>query len=323
MCSNAGWLSSRPASRPPDVPPNSLPHGRTYAHPVQRLEHSAPKAPAREPCQDLKDGLIVSGKYESEVKSLNTNPHIFVFANIPPQEKKMSSDRWNIITDLRDSMKLHDFFPPEKYPEITLFPDPFGREESDRFAERRGLEAAPTYVYAGPMWRPPLMLDYDGVVHPHPLAGTSPTPPETPPGSPRCSPWGPTPGNTPPPSPPHTPALPSSSSKREKPSPHSTSPLTCPALRKARAHINPLDDVDNVFMDCYEPEDEFMGMPEFPMFDDAPSDVTRTSAARNFLFVCNDLSAVLGVMMKCSPNETRSSLQSWSTPQGKDIKNIR
>jgi len=46
--------------------------------------------------ESLKNGMIFSGKYESRTKIFNA-PHIFVFANFPPDISSMSADRWNII----------------------------------------------------------------------------------------------------------------------------------------------------------------------------------------------------------------------------------
>ena len=44
----------------------------------------------------FKNGLICNTKYETGVKAFNP-PHIFVFANFPPDdEAKLSPDRWNI-----------------------------------------------------------------------------------------------------------------------------------------------------------------------------------------------------------------------------------
>lgn len=43
----------------------------------------------------LKDGLIFSGKYESNMKIFNS-PHIVIFANFEPDLKSMSLDRWDI-----------------------------------------------------------------------------------------------------------------------------------------------------------------------------------------------------------------------------------
>jgi len=44
----------------------------------------------------IKNGFLVSGKYEG-LKCNFKSPHVIVFANQPPNERKMSADRWRII----------------------------------------------------------------------------------------------------------------------------------------------------------------------------------------------------------------------------------
>lgn len=46
--------------------------------------------------EDLKDGIMISGKYKGR-RHLFKPPHIWVFANERPNELKMSADRWKII----------------------------------------------------------------------------------------------------------------------------------------------------------------------------------------------------------------------------------
>lgn len=46
--------------------------------------------------EEIKDGMVFSGKYESKVKIMNI-PHVIVFANFPPEEKKMGINRWHVV----------------------------------------------------------------------------------------------------------------------------------------------------------------------------------------------------------------------------------
>lgn len=48
--------------------------------------------------ENVKDGIFFSGKYESGMVMYNP-PHVLVFANFPPDESKLSTDRW-VITEL-------------------------------------------------------------------------------------------------------------------------------------------------------------------------------------------------------------------------------
>lgn len=48
--------------------------------------------------EKIKDGFFMCAKYESKPIVRNP-PHVFVFANFPPEESRMSSDRW-VITQL-------------------------------------------------------------------------------------------------------------------------------------------------------------------------------------------------------------------------------
>ncbi len=46
--------------------------------------------------ETIKNGLFFSSKYESGMVIFNV-PHVIVFANAPPNESKLSEDRWDII----------------------------------------------------------------------------------------------------------------------------------------------------------------------------------------------------------------------------------
>lgn len=46
--------------------------------------------------EQVKNGLIYSGKYEGGICCFE-NPHVFIFANSPPDYDKFSEDRWNVI----------------------------------------------------------------------------------------------------------------------------------------------------------------------------------------------------------------------------------
>lgn len=45
--------------------------------------------------ESIKNGMIYSPKYEGGYKLFNS-PHIIIFANVPPQEERLSADRWVI-----------------------------------------------------------------------------------------------------------------------------------------------------------------------------------------------------------------------------------
>ena len=45
--------------------------------------------------ESVKDGIFMSGKYESGMVIYNC-PHLVVFANLPPHRDQLSEDRWKI-----------------------------------------------------------------------------------------------------------------------------------------------------------------------------------------------------------------------------------
>lgn len=47
--------------------------------------------------ESIKDRLFSSGKYESKDVLLEHHPHIFCFANYPPDREKLSEDRWHVV----------------------------------------------------------------------------------------------------------------------------------------------------------------------------------------------------------------------------------
>ncbi|AUM61852.1 Rep [uncultured virus] len=49
-----------------------------------------------EAIESVKNGIFFSTKFESEMCYFDS-PHVFVFANYPPDESKLSKDRWNIV----------------------------------------------------------------------------------------------------------------------------------------------------------------------------------------------------------------------------------
>lgn len=46
--------------------------------------------------EKIKNGLYMCAKYESK-PIIRNNPHVFVFANFPPEQRMLSADRWNIV----------------------------------------------------------------------------------------------------------------------------------------------------------------------------------------------------------------------------------
>lgn len=51
--------------------------------------------------EEIKDGLIYSGKYEGGFRNIE-HPHVIVMCNFEPDRYKMSEDRWNVVEILRE-----------------------------------------------------------------------------------------------------------------------------------------------------------------------------------------------------------------------------
>jgi len=97
--------------------------------------------PNYEIIEELKNGVMVQTKYEVQYKAYDA-PHLLIFSNVAPTIRKLSVDRWNIITDLGDHMTLRDFFPPHQFPATHWLQDPF-----DRPARPPGAAAIPLLMF--------------------------------------------------------------------------------------------------------------------------------------------------------------------------------
>lgn len=56
--------------------------------------------------EELKNGLFLSGKYESEEGAFIDIPHIIVFSNREPEYHKMSADRWKVKRITPDNLLI-------------------------------------------------------------------------------------------------------------------------------------------------------------------------------------------------------------------------
>lgn len=56
--------------------------------------------------ESIKNGMVCNTKYETGFKVFNS-PHIFIFANFPPDDiEQLSADRWNIVELVKDVNSL-------------------------------------------------------------------------------------------------------------------------------------------------------------------------------------------------------------------------
>nr|WAE42439.1 MAG: replication associated protein [Cressdnaviricota sp.] len=74
------------------------PECRTYI-----FDYGRGQKPCYQALEKIKDGVIFSSKYESNMKLFRKIPHVIVFANIPPDESKLSADRWFIHEIIDDA----------------------------------------------------------------------------------------------------------------------------------------------------------------------------------------------------------------------------
>lgn len=47
--------------------------------------------------EDLKNRLLMSTKYQTQMKVLHSTPHVIIFTNEEPDRDKLSMDRWKIM----------------------------------------------------------------------------------------------------------------------------------------------------------------------------------------------------------------------------------
>jgi len=66
--------------------------------------------------ESIKNGMVYSSKYDSNWKLFNS-PHLFVFANEPPQYEKLSADRW-VVKNIDEYGGLDE---EDKYDDFILF----------------------------------------------------------------------------------------------------------------------------------------------------------------------------------------------------------
>lgn len=93
--------------------------------------------------ESLKNGIFFSSKYESKMK-LYPSPHVIVFSNWPPQESKLSADRWSIRTDLNQTPTT------ESYKDIADEKERRDKETQDNID--RILDEYKTTDFSETMW---------------------------------------------------------------------------------------------------------------------------------------------------------------------------
>ncbi|WAK45808.1 replication associated protein [Miresoil virus 141] len=71
--------------------------------------------------EDIKNGLIFSSKYESDVLVFNS-PHLIILANWEPDFEQMSEDRWNIVRIEQDDTVEKTNSPQKELPHYVRVP---------------------------------------------------------------------------------------------------------------------------------------------------------------------------------------------------------